>query len=89
MLLPSSTFAQTYEPYAITTTDGRELAGTLARQESDSVLLREATGFELLLPRSLIRELRRQEISVMPEGLESGLSAREFQDLLAFLQSLK
>jgi putative heme-binding domain-containing protein len=89
ILLPSSTFAQTYEPYLVVTADGRELTGTLARQEADSVLLREATGSELQLPRSVIRELRRQEISIMPEGLESSLSEREFRDLIAFLQSLK
>jgi putative heme-binding domain-containing protein len=89
VLLPSSTFAQTYEPYTVSTTDGRELSGTLARQEADSIILRDATGSELLLQRNSIRELRRQEISVMPEGIETGLSELEFRDLLAFLQSLK
>jgi putative heme-binding domain-containing protein len=89
ILLPSSTFAQTYEPYAVITTDGRELNGTLARQESDSILLRDPTGNEIELPRDLVRELHRQDISIMPEGLESAMSEAEFRDLLGFLQGLK
>jgi hypothetical protein len=44
---------------------------------------------ELQLRKDQIRELRRSAISIMPEGLERGLTREEFRDLLAFLQSLK
>jgi putative heme-binding domain-containing protein len=89
IVLPSSTFAQTYEPYLVVTREGQEIAGTLARQDADSILLRDATGTELPFATASLREVRRQEISIMPEGLESGLSEREFRDLLAFLRGLR
>jgi putative heme-binding domain-containing protein len=89
ILVPSSTFAQGYEPYLVLTQDGAVLTGLLARQSSDAVTLRDASGAELQLRRDRIRQMKRAEKSVMPEGLERALSPGEFRDLLAYLQSLK
>ena len=89
ILFPSATFAQGYEPYAVTTKDGTEWSGWLAEQSAEGVMLRETSGGERRFPREEILELRRQFLSLMPEGLEQALSASEFSDLLAFLQSLR
>jgi putative heme-binding domain-containing protein len=89
ILVPSSTFAQGYEPYAVATTDGEVLAGLIARQSSDAVVLRDAAGKETPVRRDRIRDMKRAETSVMPENLERAMSEAEFRDLLAFLQSLK
>jgi putative heme-binding domain-containing protein len=89
IVFPSATFAQGYEPYTVTTKDGAEWNGFLAEQSAESVLLREPSGLERRMPREEIQELRRQSVSVMPEGLEQALTETEFRDLLAFLQSLR
>jgi putative heme-binding domain-containing protein len=89
ILIPSSTFAQGYEPYLVLTQDGSVLSGLIARQTSDAVTLRDAAGAEVQLRRDRIQSMKRAEKSVMPEGLERALSADEFRDLLAFLQGLK
>ncbi len=89
ILLPSSTIAQGYDPYVVLTKNGRTLTGVLARQTGDLLVLREASGAELPLPRDQIEDLRRSATSLMPEGLERNLSRDEFRDLLAFLRSLK
>jgi putative heme-binding domain-containing protein len=89
ILLPSSTFAQGFDPYVAVTADGDEISGVLVRQSEDDVVMREASGSETRLSRASLRELRRQEVSLMPEGLEAALTKAQFQDLLAFLQSLK
>jgi putative membrane-bound dehydrogenase-like protein len=89
ILLPSATFAQGYESYAVTTRDNREFAGIIVRQSAAAVVLRDASGAETQLPQPDIREVRRQTLSIMPEGLAAALSEEEFRDLLAFLQSLK
>lgn len=89
ILLPSSTFAQGYEPYLVLTQDGDVVTGLIARQSSDAVTLRDASGGEFQLRRDRIKEMKRAEKSVMPEGLERALSPEEFRDLLAYLQSLK
>jgi hypothetical protein len=52
-------------------------------------VLRDSSGAEVRLGRAEIDTLQRQATSLMPEGLERQLSAAEFRDLLAFLQSLR
>lgn len=89
ILVPSSTFAQTYEPYAIATTDGDVLSGLIARQTSDAVTLRDAAGKETQVRRDRIRDMKRAATSVMPDNLEKAMTEQEFRDLLAYLQSLK
>jgi len=39
--------------------------------------------------RSEVQEMSRAATSLMPEGLEQGMTPDELRDLLAFLQSLK
>jgi putative heme-binding domain-containing protein len=89
ILLPSASFAQGYDNYRITTKDAEEISGIIAQQSPDAVVLRAASGAEVQVPRSGIQEIRRSTISVMPEGLEQGMTQDEFRNLLAFLQSLK
>jgi putative heme-binding domain-containing protein len=84
---PSSTFAQGYESYTVTTTDGRVLGGLIAAQDAEVLMLRDASGAETRLRRDEIAEVRRSEISLMPEGLASALGREELRDLLAFLRS--
>jgi len=55
----------------------------------ENITVRTATGTETTFSRTVIRNLRRASVSIMPEGLEAALSDQEFRDLLAFLQSLK
>lgn len=89
ILFPSSTFAQSYEPFVIETKDGDEHSGILIEQDERHIVLRTVAGAEMNLPKANVREVRRASLSIMPEGLETALSEHEFRDLLAFLQSLK
>jgi putative heme-binding domain-containing protein len=89
ILLPSSTFAQGYESYLVSVADGRDVSGVMARQSAEAIVLRDASGGEVQLRKSQIREMHRSNTSIMPEGLELELSREEFSDLMAFLQSLK
>jgi putative membrane-bound dehydrogenase-like protein len=89
ILFPSSTFAQGYEPFAVETKDGEEYSGILAEQNEQHVVLRTMAGAEINISRSNLKGLRRNSLSIMPEGLDTAMSEQEFRDLLAFLQSLK
>jgi hypothetical protein len=53
------------------------------------VVLRDASGAETRLDASEGATVERQKLSLMPEGLLSGLSEAETSDLLAYLQSLR
>ena len=89
ILLPGSTFAQGYEPFAFETKNGEEHSGTVISQSEENITVRTVTGTETTFSRAAIQNLRRASVSIMPEGLEAALSEQEFRDLLAFLQSLK
>jgi putative heme-binding domain-containing protein len=89
VLLPSASLAQGYESYRATIADGEEFCGIMVRQTADTVVLRSASGSEVQLWRNQIQEIRGAATSVMPEGLEQGMTPEEFRDLLAFLQSLR
>ena len=89
LVMPSSTFAQSYETYALTTAAGDRISGVRVRQSDESMVLRDASGAETRIPDTLAAEVERQPISLMPEGLLSGLTQEEIRDLLAFLQSLR
>jgi putative heme-binding domain-containing protein len=89
ILLPNASFAQGYDNYRGVIKDGEEISGVIAGQSPEAIILRGASGAERQVPRDQIQELTRSEISLMPEGLEQGMTAQEFSDLLAFLQGLK
>ncbi len=89
IVLPSATFAQGYEPYLVTTNDGLEIGGIVSRQSAEAVFLRAPSGAEQRLPRKQIAKIERSTVSVMPPGLDLALSAEEFRNLLAYLESLR
>lgn len=47
------------------------------------------TGSKSHLSRFLVQSLRSTSLSLMPEGIESGLNPQQMADLLQFLQTLK
>lgn len=74
-----------YVAYAIETKEGEHLLGFLESESSASVTLRQAGGIRKTLARSSILKLASQEQSLMPEGLESGLTPQEVADLIEFI----
>ena len=64
---------------------GETLEGLLTRESTDSVTIRQAGGIDQTVPRTVIQSLQSDHRSLMPEGLESGLSMQDMADLLSFL----
>jgi putative membrane-bound dehydrogenase-like protein len=89
IILPSATIAQGYDPFLVTTTDGRAATGVITSQTSDVLFLRDSSGAEVRFRKNEVEDFARTSSSVMPEGLERVLSSEELRDLLAFLQKLK
>jgi putative membrane-bound dehydrogenase-like protein len=86
---PSATFAQGYEPLRAELRSGEILNGTRVRQLDDAFVLRDASGAETRLQPEQMKSVERAEVSIMPDGLLSGLTREEIRDLLAYLQKLK
>ncbi|MDQ3441391.1 MAG: HEAT repeat domain-containing protein [Planctomycetota bacterium] len=89
ILFPSSTFAQGYENYIVKLRAGPELTGTISERTADGIVLRDSSGAERRLRAEEIAAMRRDSVSVMPQGLEGAMTPDELRDLMAFLQNLK
>jgi len=72
--------------YTLTTTDETLVTGFIASETATSITLRRAGEPDDTILRNQIKELRAEGRSLMPEGLEQGLTLQEMADLLSFLQ---
>lgn len=84
---PNLVVAPQYAAYEVQRKNDETLTGVIASEGENSLILRGADGKEITLPRSQIRSLRALGQSLMPEGLEEGLSIQEMADLLEFVLS--
>lgn len=88
VLFPSASLVQDYDSYIVDTSGLETFQGTIARQEADAVVLRTAATEEVRIPRADITSMTLHPISMMPEGLDQGLTREDLIDLMAFLKSL-
>ena len=89
VLLPSATIAVGYSTTSIETKSGEAFQGVLKQVTGDWIELMGGDGQRVRIATSSIHEQRGSSVSLMPEGLQAGLSQREFADLIEYLVSLK
>jgi putative heme-binding domain-containing protein len=73
----------------VQTNTGEVYAGIIPQPNADVIEIRDSAGKLTRLHGDQVKRLKRQAVSIMPEGLPAALSKEEFRDLLAFLQGLK
>jgi putative heme-binding domain-containing protein len=72
--------------YQLDTKDGRTIGGLIAAETSTEVTVKMAGGLSEVIPRSNIKAMKCLDQSLMPVGLEAGISKEQMADLLAFLK---
>jgi putative heme-binding domain-containing protein len=82
---PNREVAPQFAAYTVEMKDGAALAGIVASETPNQVILREPLGKETTLVREKIARLQTTGRSPMPEGLEAGLTAADVAGLLEFL----
>ena len=85
ILDPNREVSPSYLAYTVETVSGETVSGLLMTETADQVQLRGADGTEPRFARAQIKRLTASGISLMPEGLEQGLSAQSMADLLDFI----
>jgi putative heme-binding domain-containing protein len=85
ILDPNREVAPNYFNYLVETKNGESLTGIIGNETAASVALRQANGSETAVLRSNIVRMESTGRSMMPEGLEAGLSPQEMADLLGFI----
>jgi putative membrane-bound dehydrogenase-like protein len=76
-----------FQSWSAETSDGESITGLLVKDSGGSVTLATGGGAETTLIRAQIRKLTPQTTSLMPEGLETGLTTKQMADLLEFLSN--
>lgn len=88
VLLPNAKIKEGFHSVILTTRDGTEYTGTLARESPEEVVLRTAAGAEQSIPKSDIAKREQGTLSLMPGGLLDPLNEQQQLDLFAFLSRL-
>jgi putative heme-binding domain-containing protein len=89
ILDPSMAINPVYSNYQVETAAGDLLNGILVSETPQEVTLLQANEVKTTIARKEITKMRSTGTSLMPEGLEAGLTAQQMRDLIAFLQAGK
>ena len=90
ILEPSREIAPLFGTKAVTLQDGSVIAGVQSTTDDGGNLnLLQPGGNVVPAPRHQIVRVDETPVSLMPDGLESGLTVQDFRDLLAYLETLK
>ena len=87
ILDPNASIEPGYSSYTCTLAGGEELYGIIAAETGNSLVLKLSDGKTRTLLRTDITSLHSSNLSLMPEGLEAGLSKQDLADLIRFLQT--
>ena len=88
ILDPQKTIAQGFATESFTLKDGTQQMGFVTLESADEVKVRNIAGQESKWKTADIVKREKLPISMMPPGLASGLTLREFASLLDYLESL-
>jgi putative heme-binding domain-containing protein len=86
ILDPSRQVLPDFVSYTLVTADGETLTGLITAESTASVTMRRPNVLDAVIQRSQIKELKAEGKSLMPDGLEQGLTVQNMADLLSFLR---
>jgi putative membrane-bound dehydrogenase-like protein len=88
ILDPSRDIAPDFAAWEIITREGDSWVGRILKEETKELVLLGPSGRPVAIPREEIAARRPSRVSMMPDGLQRGMTRKEFRDLVAFLSSL-
>ncbi|MBB5030680.1 PVC-type heme-binding CxxCH protein [Prosthecobacter vanneervenii] len=86
ILDPHKEVASQFIAYTVNTKDGQTLAGIITNDTASSMTLKMMGGVEKTLQRAEIKGSTSTGQSLMPEGIETGMSVSDMADLLSFIE---
>lgn len=89
VLNPSSSIAFGFEGTVIKLKNKEEVDGIVTSDTAEGLVVKTAGGIVTRYKREDIQGRKQMKISIMPEGLQTGMSTQEFVDLIQFLSEQK
>ncbi len=87
ILDPSASIQPGFTAYAARLKGGEQLYGIIAAETGNSLVLKLTDGTTRTLLRTELESLESANLSLMPEGLEAGMTAQELADLIAWIRN--
>ncbi len=89
ILYPSQRIFSGYETSVVATADGRVLTGLIKSDNADGIEIEDADGKRTRVAKADVEDRKVSDVSLMPNGIVEGISAGDFADLVAYLETLK
>lgn len=89
ILDPHKEVASQFIAYTVNTKDGQTLTGIITKDDASSLSVKMMGGVEITVQRANVKGSSSSGQSLMPEGLEAGMSVADMADLLTFIEQLK
>lgn len=86
ILMPNRSIADGYGRWTLTLEDGSPLTGILSKETTHALTLTQIDGSQEVVARNAVSGMEPVAASLMPEGLEATMDARDMADLLAFIR---
>ena len=88
ILDPNREVAANYMAYDVALKNGTTHTGLLGDETTTHIRIKLPLGQQVLLPRAEVKSMSSGGKSLMPEGLEAGVTHQQMADLLAFITGL-
>ena len=89
ILEPSAAIEPGYETSVVPTFEGQNLVGIKTDDNLTTITLRQPRGESVVYPHLNVRNVYAQPWSLMPAGLERGLTSQDLADLLEYLMTVE
>ena len=89
ILDPSAAVSHNFETFVVETIDGEILQGLKVSETDELVTLKLADGQVREIPTEFVDLFQKQELSLMPTGLQKNMTADELVALVEYLSTLK
>jgi putative membrane-bound dehydrogenase-like protein len=86
---PSASIAFGYEPWKVNTKNAKSYFGFLISDNNESMTIRDISGNNHLIKKSIITSAKKQEKSLMPEPSQLGLSEQDLANIVSYLKTVK
>jgi putative heme-binding domain-containing protein len=85
MFTPSLEIREGFGAYIVKTKGGQILTGLMDAQDASGIVIKDMAGNKTAVKQTDIEKLEASPISLMPEGLTTGMSDADLKDFFAYL----
>jgi putative heme-binding domain-containing protein len=89
ILDPNAGINPNFASYNLELKDGRSLSGLIRHETAASLTLVQPNGLRETILRQELAEMRAADLSLMPEGLEQGMTPQDMADLITWLKGAR